>query len=771
MASVNNTSTSSTSSTISNGRYWGLASGLDVDSIVSGLITKQQSKIDKVMQQQQQLQWKQSAYRDIIQKLNDFENAYLKVGPSTSMAYNDMYTAFKATNSNSTLLTVSANSDANGLAQVVTIKQSATTAVLSGSKVGGDITGSMNLADSLDLLKSYAATAKGLGDAAPSFNVTVDGLTKNISFSSDELNAMSSGDDFVSKFNEKLASAFGKVTPASGSGDAVCKVAASSVNGKLVLSSQGGYTSTVGITSAATTFDVRMLGEYTKTSPPPTMSVTFGDSTKTLTFSSSDDLSSTDKILANINAQLATDFPSSGLTATIGSDGKLSIKDGTGTDAKEATISTSDISSKPLSALGITSGQSNRLNVNTTSLSQLSGLTTTRDADGYIHANINGTDIKLGTDNTTVAAAFAAINNSNAGVKISYDSTTDSITMMATQSGSSGKVDLTGDTSGFFGALKITDTLDSGDDAIINIKSNGSSTGTDYTRSSNTFTISGVTYTINSAVTPSDAQTVNLTFQQDSTKLKDGINSFISAYNTLLDALHAQTTTQADKDYPPLTDAQKTSMTQDQIDDWNKKAQQGMLYNDSTLQSLADSIRSALYKTVTTADGNNISLYSIGVTTSDDYADYGKLEIKPEDEAKFENALSTNAEQIKELFTKSSNIIYDINPTTPDEIKAQQNRKSEEGLVDNLNDLISGVAGTTGTKGSLLQIAGIIGDSTQYDNQIFDQLKDINSTITTLKAQLEDKKTFYYNEFSQLESFMSQANSQSSIISSMMGNS
>lgn len=675
MADVSSTSSSSSSSTSvdSDGHYWGLASGLDVDSIVTGLLADDQAKIDKADQQQQTLEWQQTAYRNLITELNNFQTAYLQLGSSTTMLSSSMYADYDVTSSDPSLVTATATASATGDPQTITVNQSATTAKLTGEQVGGSITGDVSLDTAVSTLYSNAESAETAGDSDPSFQVDVDGVTKSISFSATELDGISS-DDFVTLLNNKLDTAFGTVTPVGG-GTAVCKVQASADDsGDLELDTQGDYTTSVSIIS------------------------------------------------------------------------------GTGSDAA--------------AALGLSNGQSNRISTGSMTLGELfseKGVTPVENGSGDIIANINGTDVDLGSETDTVQDAFSAIDNAGAGVTISYDSTSDTVTLTANQSGASGEVDTSKDTSGFFDALGIGETTDTGQDALVNVD------GTDYSRSTNSFTIAGVTYSILGQV--SSPQTVNLTLSQDTSGLQTGVENFINAYNTLISDIHTQINTAPNSDYPPLTDAQKADMTSDQITSWNAQADQGMLYNDSTLSDLCDQMREVLYQPVTLSDGTQFSIFDMGITTSDNADDYGKLEIDPTNTDTFTNAINTESNKIMQLFTKSSSILLELGPQGTQAVQDQETRMSTEGLANRLNDLIQGAAGTVnGTNGSLIQMAGTT-DIDTYNNTIYNELQDVSDNITDLTDQMNDKKNQLYTEFENLETFMEQANTQSSMISSLSGSS
>lgn len=676
---ASSTSSTSGAGTVSNGRYWGLASGLDVDSIVQGLLTKEQAKVNKAEQAKQNLQWKQSAYRDIINKLTAFENAYLLSGSDTSMAASEMYTSYAATSNNS-ILSVTANSDADGINETVDVLQSATAAALKNSTaVSGNITGTAGFNSATDTSAALSTLLSG-----KSLKVTVDDVTKTISFDSSDF-ANSSDNNIVTILNNKLKAAFG----------------------------------------------------------------------------------TTDGTTAKVSASYSS-----------GTSGDLVLKASASTT--QIKLATSDSSNDAVTALGFTSGQSNRLGLGQNIGTFLSSKGC--NVSGSFSLNINGTAVALNST-MTVSDALSAINSSKAGVTAAYNSTDDTFTLTSNQGGTSGAITVSNNsvgstdcskTTSFLNAFGIANTDTSqatanytpGRDAEIKIGNNT------FYRSTNDFTINGVTYKINgsvdSTVPSTQVKGIGVSFTQDSSKLKAGLQKFISAYNDLITAIHTQVNTKPDSDYYPLSDAQKKDMSQTQIDNWNAKAQQGELFDDSTLQSICDSMRSVLYKKVQMSDGSYMSIYDLGITTSDNYDDYGKLEVKPEDQAKFDNAVNTEAGKIKQLFTKASYTPLDFSKYANHDDQVQ--RTNEEGLVDRLDDIVKESAGYwDGAFGSLVQIAGTTSLYTTK-NEIYNELKDKDDTITELKELLQTKQDRLYRKFEKLETYMSQANSQSSLISSFGSN-
>lgn len=78
-------------------RITGLATGLDVDTMVKTLMKAESIKLDKLKQDKQILQWKQELYREILGDINTFKSSYFDVLKSdTYMLSSNSYAGFDA---------------------------------------------------------------------------------------------------------------------------------------------------------------------------------------------------------------------------------------------------------------------------------------------------------------------------------------------------------------------------------------------------------------------------------------------------------------------------------------------------------------------------------------------------------------------------------------------------------------------------------------------------------------------------------------------------
>lgn len=406
-----------------------------------------------------------------------------------------------------------------------------------------------------------------------------------------------------------------------------------------------------------------------------------------------------------------------------------------------------------------TSNLKNRMSVDDT-LSVFAGkLADTSDASffsssGELEFTINGQKFSFDKDDSLDDVITTVNANDSANVTMKYDSNTDKLIVTAKDAGAGNTLVMADVTGSFISSIMPTATnYTAGVDAQVVLD------GVSLTRSSNTFTQDGVTYTLNS--TSTTAASVGIT--QDVDAIYDVINNFVTDYNTLIASVNSKTSEEYDSDYQPLTDDQEDDMSDEEITKWNEKAQTGLLANDNTLSTMLSKMRSALMSSVS---GVTEVLTSIGITTST-YSEQGKLHV---DEDALKTAIASDPTGVMNLFTKSSTT-YPGTATVRTYSSSERNvRSSEEGLAYRIYDVLQDYVGTIrdsgGNKGILLEKAGTENDTTDTDNSISDQLDTLADKIEDEEDRLDGVQDRYYNQFTAMETALEKLSSQSSIISS-----
>lgn len=431
---------------------------------------------------------------------------------------------------------------------------------------------------------------------------------------------------------------------------------------------------------------------------------------------------------------------------------KFSIDTTAGSGATKVSVYGTDEMSG-LNDLGLTAGQSNRLSLNT-SLISLEGIFDASNFEGDNAAfSINGETINIKSTDTLKQVFDKINNNEKVKAKISYDELTDKITLTSTVTGAGDNLEIA-DTAGNFLSVLNLNKETQGTDAMVTIN------GVDLVRSTNNFTVNGITYNLHKAH-GADSEGDTITVAQDTQSAIDNIKSFIEEYNKLIDNINGKTAEKYDRTYQPLTDAQKDEMEEKDIEKWEEKAKTGLLRNDSLLQQLTLSMRTALYEKV---EGVGISLRDIGIE-SKSYADKGKLYL---DEDKLKNALQSKPDEVAKLL----NGVSTGNPTYSRSATSEQkaDRYSKSGVFQRLSDIvenhISTIRDTNGSKGILLEKAGIEGDLSNTKNLISQQLDDFDDRINNMIDKLTRTEENYYKKFSALETMLAQMNQQSAWLTS-----
>lgn len=779
MSSISS-STYASVGTSSNGGISGLMSGMDTDAMVTALLSATQAKIDAKTGEKAQLEMKQELYRQVIDSINNFKNSFFDTSYGSSLTTNLASSSFwNSLTSNVTglgnidVVSTSSSATANSSYEIA-VKQLATTTSLStGNTLSGDnsITGAQ-LTD--DMLSSLANSAD------LTLDIDVNGSATSITI---DLNGCSSTTEVSDKISAALVSA----------GIDTDSVSVSADGGTLAITSQAGTTVSVdkdnsddlalqytGLTSTTSTDKTETTTEEVDGEDVETETVL----STTLTATNAGDFSSNviDFTLSydgvsktiTLNNLVASD-PSVGLTADdVLSSLQAEVKEAFGSYVDVSL--TADNELKFSVAADETGHELKITGIDANDIGFVPGSTSLFDTNNTLESlgvsnydfSINGVDFSFGAD-TTIASMISTINKSNAGVTMSYSSISDRIKIEANETGAGYDIEIDEADGGILGTLfgvdsaNLSSNVEQGNDALLTIN------GVDTSRSSNTFEIDGITMTVTEVSSHTTETTIEevrqstgerdesgsliyeyvevevenkiydtstVTTARDVDTIVEGVQAFIDGYNELIAELNDLVG--ADKtyrDYAPLTDAQKAEMSETEITLWNEKTNEGLLSNDTYINTFLSQMRSALYQS---GGSGNLAIYQFGITTSSDYTDNGKLVF---DESAFRSAYSSNAVDIADLFTNTV-----------------------DGLASSLMSAMSSIANeSSGSPGTLVSIAGIKGSTSESTCSYYTQLQTLSSRITTLQAQYETEKTRYWSQFTTMETTLSNYNTQSSL--------
>ncbi len=795
---------------VSNLRLGGITSGFDTEAMVTQLLSSYQTRIDKQSQKITKLSWQQSAYQDITKKITEFKNTYFDVlkrdtylmSPSTFNKFKADVTA--TSNADASGLTVSTTSNSSSGSYKIKLNQAAKASTAQGNSI---TSGNFKL-DLDKALSSASGEVKTNDDGSKTWtmnfalDVQVGGIRKTISFSADALlgadgnvaDKDAAKSSIIDSLNQKLQESFGysgKTSGATGAtdangkewflqvklgsdgkaefqvgGNASVSVAENKGNFGLAQPKEKVAISTGSVVTGVNAFQVEIGGKNVSVAFNG-VSSTYYDSKgqtgneailaeykelKTAAYRKSYNLADNEIVsdeqlekFTYSNEQAAKDKNAASIKEALkGVAGYTFNFDGTYITAADSNGNSVDFSMTSVEGgtLGLTKASaSNKISSGST----LSDLGFKPEADGTYKLNINGTEISL-DKKSTISSMMSAVNKSAAGVTMTYSSLTNSFTLESKEFGGAGKVEV-GDTSlgRSLGLVDDNGTVGAseGQNAIFEIN------GQEVYLNDNTYTLDGNTFTFNDNMTIGETYTVNIA--KDSTTVKDALKKFVESYNKLIDDVYGYIGKSPAKDddgntYEPLTNAEKDEMSEDEITKWEEKAKQGVLYNDSTVSTVMSQMRSALYTSVTLDDGSKFGIYNLGIKTSSEWSEHGKLQI---DEDAFDKAFENNEDAIIKLFTDS-----------------------DTGMMKKLNSVIDGAvksSGAANTRGTLVRKAGKADSSVTTDSTIYKEMVKMQDRLKELQDRYDTKEEYWWKVFTNMETAMADLNSQTSYISSYLG--
>lgn len=297
---------------------------------------------------------------------------------------------------------------------------------------------------------------------------------------------------------------------------------------------------------------------------------------------------------------------------------------------------------------------------------------------------------------------------------------------------------------------------------VINEKAQNSKinyNGLDIESDTNVVSVNGLTITLK-GVTPKNEVTstnpdgttnttitkepITLSTINDTQATVDSVKKFITNYNAILKEMNELYYAGSARDYAPLSDDERESMTDSQIEKWEKKIKDSMLRRDSNISNVLTGMKQAVMTTVKASDGKTYSLASLGIGTSSDYTEKGLLHLdgNPDETAysmktnKLMNMLESDPDIVAEILSKTMDTLYkDIDS----KIKAIPNVRSAFTFY---NDKTMNTQQTTYKK----------------------KISELEKKLTTVEAK-------YYKQFAAMEKAMANLQSQSNALTGMLGGS
>lgn len=512
------------------------------------------------------------------------------------------------------------------------------------------------------------------------------------------------------------------------------------------------------------------VGKLRFSSAYNTKKTTSSDTTKATVTASSSAVNGTQKlhVLATAQSGYLTGGKLSLREEVTDTDGTTKLKDVKGTVKAET----------KLSEIGFT-GDEASLNINTTdeegnAVTKTVSLTKDSTIQDVVNAlkdnglnasfDANNGRIFVSSKSTGKAADFSLVSattkfveKKDADGNVIKDSngkpTMESVALSAEEQAASkkliGLLGLDTDSSNAYGdkAAKIN-----GRDAVIVLN------GVKYTNTTNDFAINGLNISVNgvtddvadpdsdaclSGLNGSTAVSINTT--TDSQGIYDTVKDFLTEYNNIINEITKLYNADSAGSYEPLTDDEKDKMSDTEIEKWETKIKDSLLRRDNSLSSVMNAMMTSMSQSIE-INGKSYSLSSFGIQT------LGFLNAAENEQ----NAYHINGDEDDENTSgKEDKLMAAItsDPDTVIEFMKQLTTNLYKSIDDQMqsNDLRSRY-------------------KIYNDKEMDKQYTNLTKTIKEWESKVSDKEDYYYKQFSNMETALAKLQSQTSSISSMLGN-
>ena len=753
-------------------RASGMVSGLDTDSLVQAMVSTQVSKKEKLQKAQTKLQWKQDAFKSLNTKVYGL---YSKVG---NLRFSSAYNMKKTTVSDTTKAQVTASNTAVNGIQTLQIKQLATSGYLTGGELKKGTTGKTTLKE------------LGYDGADTSISVTIGSSKKDI-----DVSGSTTIDDLVSKlkdaglnasFDDKNGRIFVSAKETGKEND--FSLTGADMTGLKALNAAG-----LSVMSKSDIENYNKMASYAKNDDTGSYS-----ESKT-----SEAILQTLKNLQNAyegNTKLALEEKD--LNAKIAySDAKDAVNkyldgDDTNADKKAEREQLANLLKQSSSKYTYVNDQTGEVkeiyeakdrvgwtayDTKVNELAKSTGLITettgddgeTKEDSTKLEALSNNIKTVIAVDDNAIYTdddkkAYYLSEDERAAAKTRLEEipkekeANDAV--IADEDNSYWDIkDYTGKTEDDLAAIadkyakQVTNARD-----MVEKLANGSKdipisvgasrvdaqdakitlNNADFTSSSNVFNINGLT--IKATAKTADGETLSINTDTDTQGIYDKIKDFLTDYNNIINELTSLYNADSAKGYEPLTDDEKESMSDKEVEKWETKIKDSILRNDSTVGGVMNAMTAAMMKSYT-INGKSYSLNSFGIHTQG-YLNAAKNE---------QYAYHIDGDEDDTITSGNTDKLMDMINNNP------------EDLEEFMKQLTSGLYSALDSK---MKSTTMSSAYTIYnDKQMTKEYNNYTTEIKEWETKISDLEDRYYKQFSTMETQLAKMQSTTSSLTSMLG--
>ncbi|MGD6894403.1 flagellar filament capping protein FliD [Bacillus infantis] len=690
---------------------------MDIDSLVKDLMKAERTPLNKLLQKKQTLEWQRDDYRAMNTLLLDFRSEL------TQMKLTSKYRARSTTSTDDAKLTATAT----GAASQSSVSVSKVTQLASSERMVNG--GKVSLDSSKSLFEQTSAETMWKQGAVESKTLAADGTSNPLSLGVTDVNLIDAASWSVS---------------VNGKGYKVVTDAADLSDSSVLIDASGNLTF-----SSVLAKDSMVKVDYVAETKTDSIKISYNTSSIQLSHGSINEVTGQQIKLTMAVKEGGTSTSQSDVLFSINANGEILDIDGS-------------------TVLGKLDKQSGKITFDNAKMNEKGYLPPEKPEEGKEYAykielnyDQNYTNFSVDTvtskgnvhknflvqGNETISSVTSKVSAANVGVSMFFDSFSGQMSLTRTETG---KFNTETDASGNL----LADIKTSGD-LINNIFKFGTGTiteganakfeinGITTERSSNTFTMEGVTFTLKQTfgapgTTDPTASPVSINVNNNSTEVFDNIVQFVNKYNEMIDKINKKVGETRYRDYKPLSDEEREAMSDKQQEMWDEKAKSGLLRRDPILSSALSEMRMDFYQSVSNDKVNPLynQLSELGIETSSNYLEGGKLIIN---ETKLKAAIENDPESVENFFREDGAT------------------ESQKGIINRLYDTATNIM-------DKLKVKAGNSFSTSKQYALGRELDDIGDRITRFENRLKQVEDRYWSQFTAMEKAIQRANEQSAYL-------
>lgn len=265
-----------------------------------------------------------------------------------------------------------------------------------------------------------------------------------------------------------------------------------------------------------------------------------------------------------------------------------------------------------------------------------------------------------------------------------------------------------------------------------------------FTSATNTFQVNGLTIEAQAVTGDGDKNAVTIGTSVDTQGIYDKIKDFLTEYNSVINEITKLYNAESAKDYEPLTDEEKDSMSDEQVEKWEDKIKSALLRRDTSLGNIMNAMVNSMSQTFE-INGEKLSLGNFGIST------LGFLNAAENEQYAFH----IDGDEDDENTSGKKDKLMAAIQEDPDQLMEFM-KKLTSNLYTAIDDKM---------KSTELSSAYKVYNDKEMDKEV----KEVEDLIKKWNDKIAEQEDAYFKKFSQMEVALSKLQSQTNSLSGLLG--